>query len=706
MNAAWTDRVLRRRRVIALAWLALTLAGMWAAATLGDRLSARFDAPDRPAFAANRELVATYGTGGPIAPLVVVASGGGAGAQRAALERVARAVPAARSAVAGPGLVSDNGRVRAALLFPPPGASAPDENPQALAAARQAAERASGEGVAVRVTGLEALSGDSGGGGGGLGLLAEVLLGGLGALVVLAVVFGTALAVVPLVIAAVSILSTFLVLRLLAEVFTVSFVVQFLVGLIGLGVAIDYSLLLVVRWREERDHGAEPAEAVRRAMRTAGHAILISGTTVAIGLLALVAVPVPFIRSIGLGGLLIPLVSVLATLTLLPGVLATAGQRLDRRRAGREAQAGAGWTRWSAWVVRRRWVAAIVGLAVILALAITATGLRPGQPSVDALSPSGDARTALQTLERAGVGAGTLTPVEAVVPADDAAAAAARLDRVAGVRTVLAPDDPRWRRAGTAALAVLPREDAASEAGRRTLDALRELDDDGLRIGGAATQDRDLTEAIYGAFPLMLALIALLTFVLLARALRSVLLPLKAVVLNVLSVAAAFGVIVLVWQDGHGSQLIGGVPATGAITTWVPLAIFAFLYGLSMDYEVFILSRMREEHDRTGSTEQAVVRGLGRTGRLVTSAALILFLAFVALAAGPETELKILATGLAAGILLDATVVRALIVPALVVLFGQANWWAPSRRRREAAPRPGGGAPGVGSADVEAPRPT
>jgi hypothetical protein len=156
-----------------------------------------------------------------------------------------------------------------------------------------------------------------------------------------------------------------------------------------------------------------------------------------------------------------------------------------------------------------------------------------------------------------------------------------------------------------------------------------------------------------------------------------VLLPLKAIALNVLSVGAAFGIVVLIWQEGLGSQLIGGVPATGSITNWVPLAIFAFLYGLSMDYEVFILARMREEYERTGSTDEAVIGGLGRTGRLVTSAALILFLAFVALAASPGTEIRILATGLAAGILLDATVVRALVVPALVTLFGEANWWLP-----------------------------
>jgi RND superfamily putative drug exporter len=182
---------------------------------------------------------------------------------------------------------------------------------------------------------------------------------------------------------------------------------------------------------------------------------------------------------------------------------------------------------------------------------------------------------------------------------------------------------------------------------------------------------------VYGSFPLMIALIAVSTFILLARAFRSLLLPLKAILLNILSVAAAWGVMVLVWQEGHGSEALFGIQATGSIASWMPLIVFAFLFGLSMDYEVFILSRMREEYDRTGSTETAVVQGIGRTGRLVTSAALILFLAFTAMASGPDTQVKILATGLAAGILLDATVIRALIVPAVISLMGRWNWWLP-----------------------------
>jgi RND superfamily putative drug exporter len=175
----------------------------------------------------------------------------------------------------------------------------------------------------------------------------------------------------------------------------------------------------------------------------------------------------------------------------------------------------------------------------------------------------------------------------------------------------------------------------------------------------------------------MIALIALLTFLLLARALRSLLLPLKAVVLNVSSVAAAWGVLALVWQHGYGSQAIWGIPAAGSIPSWLPLMVFAFLFGLSMDYEVFILSRVREEYDATGSTDIAVVRGIGRTGRLVTSAALILFLGFVAMASAPSTQVKMIATGLGAGIILDATIIRALLVPAVVSLFGRFNWWLP-----------------------------
>ena len=254
-----------------------------------------------------------------------------------------------------------------------------------------------------------------------------------------------------------------------------------------------------------------------------------------------------------------------------------------------------------------------------------------------------------------------------------------------GVHGAAAPSGSQWRRGGLALIDAFPVADGSTSAGRDTLANARtaaHAAGAGVRVGGIGAENADFVSAIYGSFPEMIALIAILTFLLLARAFRSLLLPLKAVVLNVISVAAAWGVITLVWQNGHGSSLLWGIAATHSVTAWIPLMVFAFLFGLSMDYEVFILSRMREEFDRTGSTDAAVVRGIGRTGRLVTSAALILFLAFVSMASGPETDVKVFATGLAAGILLDATVIRALLVPAVVSLFGRWNWWLPARPAR------------------------
>jgi RND superfamily putative drug exporter len=247
------------------------------------------------------------------------------------------------------------------------------------------------------------------------------------------------------------------------------------------------------------------------------------------------------------------------------------------------------------------------------------------------------------------------------------------------VRAAVAPDDPAWRRGGTALVSVQPLAETSTPAGKQAITRVRHAAAalPGVQIGGSGPLDLDFARAVYRRFPLMLGVIATVTFVLLARAFRSLLLPAKAVVLNLLSVGAIYGVLKLVWQDGHGSGL-WGIPATGSVNTFIPLMVFAFLYGLSMDYEVFILARMREAHDHTGSTTTAIVEGIGRTGRLVTSAALILFAAFASLAAGPETTLKVFATGLGVGILLDATVVRALLVPALVSLFGRWNWWLPT----------------------------
>ena len=279
--------------------------------------------------------------------------------------------------------------------------------------------------------------------------------------------------------------------------------------------------------------------------------------------------------------------------------------------------------------------------------------------------------------------AGVLDPAEILAPGGtDPAQLARRLSALPGVRTAVAPPGPAWRRDRTALVSVQPAAEPSAPEGAATLAAIRNAVPRGVLVGGPGALLLDENHAFYGRFPLLILALAVITIILLARAFRSILLPVKAVVLNLASVGATYGVIVLVWQHGHGSHAIWGLPATGAITNWVPLIAFAFLYGLSMDYEVFILTRIREERDRAGATDTGIIEGIGRTGRLVTGAALILFLAFAALSTGPETDLKVMATALGAGILLDATVVRALLVPALVALFGRWNWWMPERVAR------------------------
>jgi RND superfamily putative drug exporter len=295
-----------------------------------------------------------------------------------------------------------------------------------------------------------------------------------------------------------------------------------------------------------------------------------------------------------------------------------------------------------------------------------------------------------------------LNPIEILVPASaNPAGLAVRLAALPGVRTAVAPTGSAWRRDGTALVSVQPAAEPSTQAGADTVALVRQAiaPIPGALAGGPGALLLDENHAFYERFPLLIAVLAVVTVILLAKAFGSLLLPLKAVLLNLASVAATYGVIVLIWQHGYGSHAIWGLPATGAITNWVPLIAFAFLYGLSMDYEVFILTRIREERDRTRSTTTAVTEGIGRTGRLVTGAALILFFAFAALTTGPETDVKVMATALGAGILLDATVVRALLVPALIAILGTWNWWLPRPLRRllrvPAPPPPAQPAPGA-----------
>ncbi|CAA9530538.1 MAG: hypothetical protein AVDCRST_MAG73-907 [uncultured Thermomicrobiales bacterium] len=686
-----TDLVLGHKRLVVGVWLVVTVAAVTGVSSAVDALSQDFSVPGREGAEASQEILREYGNGGdgsPLVPVVTLPEGttvdspGVRDDLGALFGRIADAAPRTRVAsFASTGdraFVSADGRTTFGLVFVPLGEGfgpAPE-----IALVQEVTASSTVGGAPVRLTGYGQL--ESGGESEGAGVLIETLVGGLGALVVLAWVFGSFLALVPLAVAAVAILTTFLAIWGVTFVADVSFIVQFIVSLIGLGVAIDYALLIVTRWREERQAGLANEAAVRRAMATAGGAVVFSGVTVAVGVLALVVLPVPFLRSIGYGGMLIPLVSVLVAITLLPVMLATIGPRLDWPRLRTGNQLSRGWAAWARLVVRRRWVAALAGLAILAALAVPALGLSIGDADADALATSGEATDGYRALETSGIGAGVLLPFEVLARGteSDPAAVAQTLAAEDGVRGAVAPEGDAWRRGDGAVVAVMPAADANTDAGGQTLERVRAAVDGlpgSVRVGGLAAQNADFVDAVYGNFPLLVGLIAAVTFVLLVRAFRSILLPIKAIALNVLSVAAAYGVLVLVWQDGYGSDLLFGFEATGSITAFIPLIVFAFLFGLSMDYEVFILARMREEYDATGDTDAAIVRGIGYTGRLVTSAALILFLAFAALGAAPVAVVKILATGLAAGILLDATVVRALLVPATVSLFGRWNWWLP-----------------------------
>ncbi|MDI5968738.1 MMPL family transporter [Streptomyces sp. SL13] len=674
--------VVRYRWWVTAAWVLLAAAGAFAAPRATSALSYDFGLPGRPGYRANQEILHGFGSGGDDAPVLLVA---GNGTRPVRPADAAAIVPAVRAAMPGArvasfgtdtALRSRDGRTGVILVYPRPGHG---QDPYAAALpALQRVTRSSR--VPLAVTGQDALM--RGGGGGGAGVLAETVFGGVAALVILLLVFGSALAVMPLVVAAVSILTTFLIMWGLTRVTDVSFIVQYLLALIGLGVAIDYALLEVTRWREERGRGAVGTAAVENALATAGRSVLFSGLTVAVSLASLTVLPVPFLRSVGYTGLLIPLISVTAAITLLPALLVTAGERLEWPRRRSLSPVSRLWTAVGGAVVRHRWTAAVGSALVLLALASPLLGLRLGQPSAASLATSGGpAATALHRVRDAGLGAGMTHPVEIVTADPSRAEAAARA--VPGVAGAVAPAS--WSRGGRRVVDVWTTDDTATAAGstaaRRVRTAVRAT---GARVGGIPAQDADFITAVYGNVPWIVAVIVVVTFALLLAALRSVWLPVKALVLNVLSLGAAYGVTVLIWQHGVGTEALFGLPASGAVTVWIPIAVFAFLFGLSMDYEVFLLSRIREEYDAGATTDDATVAGVARTGRLVTSAALILFFAFVALSRVPATDVKILATALALGILIDATVVRGVLAPALVALLGRANWWSPFHRRAPA----------------------
>jgi putative drug exporter of the RND superfamily len=699
--------VARHRRAVIVVWVVLTLFGGFAAGKVSKRWYQSFSIPGKSAYEANQRTLKAFGSGVRPPDVVVFHTNGDAtksDAIKRAMRRAAATMPGARTSSffsTGSSIYVSRDRHTTFEEVYPPGLAKFDTK---SGAGRMRAAAAAGlpAGITVQVTGHDPLEeASTHGGGGGPSVLLEAVIGGLGALVILLFVFGTLPAVLmPIAIAVAAILNTFTLVWALTYITNVSIIVQFLIALVGLGVAIDYALLMIFRFRDELREGEDVETALVETMTHAGRSVIVSGSTVAVGLLSMIVLPLPFIRSIGIGGMLIPAVSVITAITLLPALLATLGTRINslrvlpKRLVDRGHPEDGAWGRWARFVLRRPWPVAITGITIVAVLVGIGTQLNPNESQLKNFPGTGTAIAGRQMLADAGISPGVMKPFDVLVEqGGNPQAVAAKLSKVDGIAGAAAP--PSWRSGSDSLVEAFPAIDGAAPGIQGVINRANDaLSGTEATLAGVPAVDRDFVHAVYGNFPYVLAFVLVLTLILLARAFRSIVLPIKAALLNLISLAAAFGIVVFIFQEGHGSSL-WNITATQAITAWIPLMIFAFLFGLSMDYEVFMTSRMREAYDETGSTNRAIELGLARTGKLVTSAALILMFAFLVLSSSPGFEIKEFAIGLAAGIIFDATVIRALLVPALMRLLGEANWWMPNWTRRvlflpgrEPLPRP------------------
>ena len=515
-------------------------------------------------------------------------------------------------------------------------------------------------------------------------------------LVLLLIVFGGAVAAgLPLLVGGVAVVGAFLSLRLLTEVTDVSVFAVNIVTMLGLGLAIDYALFVVSRFREELhrrprldDPAAERAQvrgALVTTMDTAGRTVAVSGLVVAVALTSLLFFPQLFLRSMGLGGISAVLVAMGAALTLLPALLAVLGRRVDalrlpglRRRTapGVEDEHGA-WARLARQVMRRPVPVALVTVALLVSLGAPALGVVFGGVDARVLPAGTESRQAAEALVR-GFPAVTSSPVEVVVTGapeqalQDYAGALGALPGASGARVTASGE-------GTSVVEVGFDGQALGDPARELVDALRSVpapDGAEVLVGGPTAELTDLLVSLADTAPLAFGVVVTATLVLLFLAFGSVVLPVKAVVMNVLSLGATLGVLVWGFQEGGLSGLLG-FTETGTVEATQLVLILAIAFGLSMDYEVFLLSRIREEWDRTGDNTRAVAAGLQRSGRIITSAALLLLVVFLAFASSGITFIQMIGVGVAAAIVVDATVVRALLVPATMRLLGRANWWLP-----------------------------
>jgi RND superfamily putative drug exporter len=521
-------------------------------------------------------------------------------------------------------------------------------------------------------------------------------LGFLGAAIVLLIAFGSLVAAgLPLLIALVGLgITSGGLIALLANVIDVPNWTTAVSGLIGIGVGIDYSLLVLTRFRAAMRSGKDRHDAVVEAVSTAGRSVIIAGSTVVIAVLGLFLTGLPYMYGVAISASLAVLVVMLASITLLPALLSYLGPRVDRlripflgRRLEKEGTSDSPAARWSHAVQRRPWTAAIVATAILLALAAPALGMRLGFPDAGNDKPGTMTRQAYDLISE-GFGPGANGPLVIVAQLPDPQTRAT----VNGLATQLREDPgvayvatPRFNGKDTAAIVtVIPTTSPQDGATTDLVDHLRHtvipdaLQGSGVttKLGGVTPALEDQSEYITGRMPLFIIGVVGLSFLLLLFAFHSPLISLKAAVMNLLSVSAAYGVMTLVAKGGAVGELIG-IDHEVPIAPFMPVMMFAILFGLSMDYEVFLVSRIREEYLKDGDTRRAVADGLAKTARVITAAAAIMVVVFLSFVASPEVFLKLFGIGLAAAIFLDATVVRMVLVPAVLQLLGSRNWWCP-----------------------------
>ncbi|HZN88071.1 MAG TPA: MMPL family transporter [Thermoleophilaceae bacterium] len=687
--AKLADLAYRRRGRMVLAWIAAAVVIIGVGSSLAGEYNADYNTPGSESKAASDLTEERFGgySGQEIYVVWKDEDGARGPAARENIDAfLAEATQVDHVERQTPIRVSDDGTIAATTLpLTVPGWDVPKEDGEKLIAA---AERNSVDGLEIKLGGDPIYQAQEAASPEGIGFL--------GAAIVLLIAFGSVVAAgLPLVIALVGLgISSGGLIVLLANVVDVPDWTTAVSGLIGIGVGIDYALLVLTRFRAAMHDGKDRHDAIVESVTTAGRSVIIAGCTVVIAVLGLALTGLPYMYGVAISASFAVLVVMLAAVSLLPALLSYLGPNVDRLRIpflGRTLKAETNGeslaARWSHAVQRRPWTAAIAATALLLALAAPALGMRLGFPDAGNDPPDTMTRQAYD-LQTEGFGPGSNGPLVIAAELPDRTAAgdidslAQRLRDEDGVAFVA---EPTINQAGDAALlTVIPSTSPQAAETEDLVERLRtdvvpdELGDSGIvaQIGGVTAALDDQSVYITDRMPLFIAGVVGLSFLLLLVAFHSPLISLKAAVMNLLSVGAAYGVMTLVAKGGAVGELIG-IDHEVPIAPFMPVMMFAILFGLSMDYEVFLISRIREEYLRHGDTSRAVADGLAKTARVITAAAAIMVVVFLAFLAAPDTFLKLFGIGLASAIFLDATVVRMVLVPAVMQLLGKRNWWIP-----------------------------